>query len=242
MIGRSLLGILCWALSTSAVASESISNIAVLGLDKKQFEKLQLCGTASSGDPAKAAAACTELMPEPSFKKRLTNRSALYLYRSVANLRLGKLKSAIEDADQAGRDLPNDANNENQRCWARAFAGVELDIAMRACLRSIERGGATPRRLDSLALVHLRRGEWMAAVSEYDFAGRWMKDSLYGRLLAEYGFRAAQKDADDRAQFLKERIVPLERELGADGIESARKKFDAMGITRASVEEQAQKR
>jgi len=233
----------CVCMQTISVASakESSSNLAILGLDPVAAEQLTICRDADPISPNAKDGACTRLMDHSFFKDRPTEKSILYLYRSTAQLQLGRFEKAIQDADRAAQDFPDDADTENQRCWARAYAGLELDQALAACLRAIGLGGATPGRLDSLALVHLRKGNWNAAISEYDFAGKWMKDSIYGRILAEYYYRALQKNNPSmQEEILKLRIMPLKAELDVQALASAIKKFEAMGITQSSLEYRAQ--
>ncbi|WP_161974697.1 pepsin/retropepsin-like aspartic protease family protein [Piscinibacter terrae] len=72
----------------------------------------------------------------------------------------------------------------NERCWAKALLGIELDQALKDCDEALERKPQTAAYLDSRAWVHLRRGELRDALSDFDRSLRirpkqaW---TLYGR-------------------------------------------------------------
>jgi tetratricopeptide (TPR) repeat protein len=108
---------------------------------------------------------------------------------------------------------PMNADLLNNRCWVRAVAGRELDAALIDCDRSlaIRRDAAT---FDSRALVHLKRGDFSAALGDYETAlaiepgdGHY----LYGRGLAR---RALGMNAEAHADFTAgERARPGVAEL-----------------------------
>lgn len=224
----------------AASASEGTSNILVLGMNEAQVQKFGVCSGRLPASPTARVEACTQLLDEPIFRKSIPDQSPVYLYRSTANLALKRFDAAIADADKALASLPEFENASGQRCWARAYAGVQLDAAMDACLHAIKLGGTDAKVLDSMGLLRLRSGNWYAAVSDYDFASKWRKDALYGRILAEYGARAAEDPAADvQQQIWKERIAPLEAELGEEGIAAGKQRFKDMGITQESIEQQA---
>ncbi len=75
----------------------------------------------------------------------------------------------------------------NQACWARATHRVDLDKALADCDAGVAIR-ASPAILDSRGLVHLQRGEWAAAIADYDaaLAARpRMAGGLFGRGLAK---------------------------------------------------------
>ena len=76
----------------------------------------------------------------------------------------------------------------NQRCWARAQMGHELDKALADCSTSIRLQPHVAAVLDSRGLVHLRMGDFDKAIADYD-AGLALSPrmawSLYGRGIAE---------------------------------------------------------
>jgi|CXWL01.1.fsa_nt_gi tetratricopeptide (TPR) repeat protein len=105
--------------------------------------------------------------------------------------------------DQVEEGLSFDSDNPrflNERCWLRAVAGEELDQALEDCDRSLRARPDDANTLDSRALVHLKRGEFAAALADYELAlalspgsGRY----VYGRGLAQAGLgRSAEAKAN----------------------------------------------
>ena len=76
----------------------------------------------------------------------------------------------------------------NERCWARAVLGQELEQALRDCDAGLRLNPHEPKLLDSRGLVNLRRNQFDKAIADYDEALKinpkiaW---SLYGRGIAE---------------------------------------------------------
>jgi tetratricopeptide (TPR) repeat protein len=65
---------------------------------------------------------------------------------------------------------PNDGllpNALNERCWARALLGTELDLALADCNLSLKKGPRNSEVLDSRAFVYLRRGEYDKSIADY---------------------------------------------------------------------------
>jgi tetratricopeptide (TPR) repeat protein/predicted aspartyl protease len=88
----------------------------------------------------------------------------------------------------------------NERCWARAVLGQELDQALRDCNAGLRLNPHAPQLLDSRGLVNLRRNQLDKAIADYNEALKinpkiaW---SLYGRGIAELRKgMTAQGDAD----------------------------------------------
>jgi tetratricopeptide (TPR) repeat protein len=88
----------------------------------------------------------------------------------------------------------------NERCWARALLGRELDQALRDCNAGLRSNPHAPKLLDSRGLVNLRRNQFDKSIADYNEALKinpkiaW---SLYGRGLAElHKGMTAQGDAD----------------------------------------------
>jgi tetratricopeptide (TPR) repeat protein len=115
---------------------------------------------------------------------------------------------------------PQSAAALNNRCWHRAVAGIELDLALADCnaALAIRR---TANILDSRGLVHIRRGRFAEAIADYDAAlalepGK--ADSLYGRGLARLrlGDRAAGEADLAQARALRPRIAEEFRGYGLE--------------------------
>lgn len=93
-------------------------------------------------------------------------------------------------------DLDRDLNG---RCWPRMMLGVELKQALDDCDEAVDRQPDKAAYLDSRGWVHLRRGEWREARSDFEHAltlhadGAW---TLYGRGLVRIhlGDPAGQDD------------------------------------------------
>jgi tetratricopeptide (TPR) repeat protein/predicted aspartyl protease len=109
----------------------------------------------------------------------------------------------------------------NARCFARALANVDLDLALADCNRAI-REGARADWLDSRGLVYFRKGSFAAAISDYDAALKtnprqvW---SLFMRGLAKIAL--GQADAGKADQVAARAIEPdISDEVAAYGIDT----------------------
>lgn len=100
---------------------------------------------------------------------------------AMARLELGGLlteagepQRAIGDFDQWLKAHPDDVRRPealNDRCWARALWGQELDTALRDCDDAALRARpGLPGFLDSRGLVKLRLGDAVKAIADYDAA------------------------------------------------------------------------
>lgn len=139
--------------------------------------------------------------------------------RRSLHLRLGNFAEAIADADRVAQLAPNNASHENGRCWARAVANRELEVARAACDRSLALKPDEAFVLDSRALVSFRQGRFQDAWNDYDRALRLVDDAgyRYGRGLAALKLgRTAEGQAD------------ILRALGADG--DVAKTYADMGL------------
>jgi tetratricopeptide (TPR) repeat protein/predicted aspartyl protease len=75
----------------------------------------------------------------------------------------------------------------NQRCWARALSGHELDRALEDCNAAVRADSKAAGFLDSRGLVYLRQGRYDRAIADYDAAlalNPKIAWALYGRGLA----------------------------------------------------------
>ena len=118
----------------------------------------------------------------------------------------------LEPAPPASASADLRAAYLNERCWARALWGRELDQALADCNEALRLAPRTGEILDSRGLVHLRRGETEAAIADYTAALRARPQtswSLYGRGLAERAKGlGAQADADFAAAVALEADLP----------------------------------
>jgi tetratricopeptide (TPR) repeat protein len=128
-----------------------------------------------------------------------SGRAALLYFRSDAKLATGDFDGAIKDVDDADKLMPGTPDLLNGRCWARAVANRDLDVARSACDASLALE-PSPGTHDSRGLVALRQGRWQHAWDDYNeavSADAGMMGSLYGRGLAALALGlTAQGEAD----------------------------------------------
>ena len=128
-------------------------------------------------------------------------QAAILWYRTEARVFAGDVAGAIADADAAVKLLPGNADMLNAKCWSRAVADRELEVARAACDRSLEMDRSAAA-LDSRGLLGLRQGRWREAWADYDAAvtaNPSLAGSLYGRGLAALAMgRTAEGEADIR--------------------------------------------
>ncbi len=104
----------------------------------------------------------------------------------------GKTAPAIANLEKALKIDPDNANALNSLGYILAENGVQIDIAERYCRRAVERFPQNAAYLDSLALVHRRRGQLQRAKELYEQAvrlshGRAEIVEHYKELLREAG-------------------------------------------------------
>lgn len=107
--------------------------------------------------------------------------------RARAHMDAREYPAAIRDYDVAARLAPSVAELQNNVCWARALAGIELKLAKRACDRALKIRPGNASFLDSRALVALKSERFDDAWSDYDAALRWQPAEArfrYGRGIA----------------------------------------------------------
>jgi tetratricopeptide (TPR) repeat protein len=140
--------------------------------------------------------ACTSLID--LYDDAIQNRSRLalaYLTRGTAHKRAGDEARAETDYREAIRlhTIPIESGereviNYNDRCWARAVSGIDLDQALADCNEALRLMPDFVPALDSRAFLHLRGGRFQEAIADYDTAimgspqDSW---SLYGRAIAK---------------------------------------------------------
>jgi tetratricopeptide (TPR) repeat protein len=96
--------------------------------------------------------------------------------------------SAIADYSEAIRIQPRFAYAFNDRCYARATAGRELQQALADCNEALQLIPNDIHTLDSRGFTYLRLGEFDKAITDYDAVLKFnprQAGSLYGRGLAK---------------------------------------------------------
>jgi tetratricopeptide (TPR) repeat protein len=135
---------------------------------------------------------------------------------------VGLMQPAVDNYDQWIAANPKDerlAFALNGRCWARALANHELQIALADCDRALKLRPSTAEFLDSRGLVRLRLGQYQQAIGDYDAALRLQPQiawAHYGRGVAELKTgRAADGEADLKAaDDISPVVVARARRLG----------------------------
>lgn len=203
---RILLVAIAVLLSTvQAHAQRSCSDFT---LDANQ--QIAAC-TAMISAPTNAGSAKTAVRSADTIRYNLfLNRGAAYARTGDAEKSRADFRRAIELTNQAladgGPPLPDEYN---RRCWARAVANVELELALADCDEAIR---LLPRRshvLDSRGLVYLRLGRLEDALRDYEAALRIsprLAGSLYGRAIARVRMGNLEDARSD--VFLAETLAP----------------------------------
>jgi tetratricopeptide (TPR) repeat protein len=86
--------------------------------------------------------------------------------RARALAALGRPSEAAADLAAIGET----ADILNERCFARAIAGVTLDAALGECDAAVRLAPSSAAILDSRGFVRFRRGEWARALADFDAA------------------------------------------------------------------------
>jgi tetratricopeptide (TPR) repeat protein len=177
---------------------------------------------------ASQIAACTPLIPLYGDKIETIGIKALaHLARATAYARSGDQARAAADYREAIRldTIPIEAGSMeallyNDRCWVRAIAMIELDLALADCNAAIRLRPNFTAALDSRAFLHLKRGDYKEALADYDAA---LKDSpmdaysIFGRGVAKLrSGDMAGGNADIEAAVALER--GLREEMAAYGV------------------------
>jgi tetratricopeptide (TPR) repeat protein len=141
---------------------------------------------------------------------------AVHLQRSILYLDMKRYGEAIADADFAAG---GGAALLNQRCWARAVAGTELDKARTACDQALWAAPDNPAILDSRGVVGLKQLRFADAWDDYNTVLKAQPRNaraLYGRGLAAIGLN---READGKADIalanrLNGEIAAAYRDIG----------------------------
>jgi tetratricopeptide (TPR) repeat protein len=126
-----------------------------------------------------------------------------FIHRGEAYAASGDYEKALADANHLMAMPYDSAKALNTRCWVRAIANKELDLALADCDAALKDHPGDAAKLDSRGLVLFRLGRFADAVATYGAALKErprQASSLYMRGLAERaGGDAAAGDADVKA-------------------------------------------
>jgi len=141
----------------------------------------------------------------------------LYMRLDLPEAALGQYDRWISSHEE---DV-NLKNVRNNRCWARALLGKELDKALEDCNAAVGSAPQTSAYLDSRGLVYLRQGDLEKALDDYSSALRINQKSawsLYGRGLIR--LRKGEVDAGNAdiaaAKVLRPSIVADTKRYGVE--------------------------
>ena len=139
------------------------------------------------------------------------NSFRLRQLRAQINADVGRYGLALSEFDALIALQPGWPDLTNDRCWARAMAGVELLKALADCDAVLGWEPGRPEALDSRGLVKLRLGDLPGAIADYDAAlteNPEVATSVFGRGVAKrWSGDKVGGDADlDRARALDPEI------------------------------------
>lgn len=113
--------------------------------------------------------------------------AAIYAGRAEAFRLAGRYRQALSDFTSAIALSPGDAHYWNGRCWLRAEANLELNLALSDCNKSHALSPRFAPALDSRGLVRLRLRHYALAIRDYSEAIRLNANyptAFFGRGLA----------------------------------------------------------
>ena len=82
----------------------------------------------------------------------------------------GDVDTALAILDERLQQRNDSASLLNSDCWLRGLHKVALDDAIAQCTRAVERATNASSVLDSRAMVHFRKGDYVAALADADAA------------------------------------------------------------------------
>lgn len=239
----------CLAFSGYAAASEpKLGVVEVIPSTYENFKEIDECpGINGTPAPQGRIKFCDIALSNEKIAGNNLTRSRFLFYRSSAKIDQRDYIGAIADADQATA-LDDRARTfsyafHNQRCWARALANIEIDVAWNACLEAVRLKGPNYFVIDSMALVALRRGDWQAAVSAYYVSHSVKKTaiSFSGIILSLTGYRNSRQCPEWCKPGTDEQIASVRNEASASDLEVGQEFFDEIGLTVEGVKQMAAK-
>lgn len=134
-----------------------------------------------------------------------------FMDRGDARIWAGRYAEGVADLNHAVELKPGDAGFLNVRCWGRAMAGRDLDLALKDCNASLEIDPHNAAALDSRGFVYFRMRQYAKSVADLDAALKLSPrtaESLYVRGLAERGLGdRVRGDADVAAAKAVDSVV-----------------------------------
>lgn len=132
--------------------------------------------------------------------------------RSEVYAEMGRYQEAMADVAVIFEIAPDEPSSYNERCWVRAVANQELDVAMADCNKSLELRPNNASVLDSRGLANYKVGRLNEALADYSAAvsdDKNLMDALYMRGVIERKLGdTAKGDADIAEATEKFPILP----------------------------------
>jgi tetratricopeptide (TPR) repeat protein len=140
--------------------------------------------------------ACSQLIPLYGDRVESIGIKALaHLARGTAYRRSGEAARSEADFREAIRldSIPLESGSMeallyNDRCWVRAIAMIEPDLALSDCNEALRLRPNFTAALDSRAFLHLKRGQFRESIADYEAVLKESpKDpySIFGRGVAK---------------------------------------------------------
>lgn len=134
-----------------------------------------------------------------AIRLRPDAESAPYTNRGIAHRNLGHFEEALADYENALRINPRSSRALNNRCWARAVTGRDLQLAIEDCTTSLAIQ-ADPNTNGTRCLAYLHLANYRSAFDDCQAA--YVGDprsarALYGRGLANKGLGRSEQAARD---------------------------------------------
>jgi tetratricopeptide (TPR) repeat protein len=147
-----------------------------------------------------------------------SQRTNAFLLRGAAFARKGDKVNATADYQHAIRMADDSTVRADQpfwhtqRCWVRAVAGIDLDIALSQCNEALRLRPNLQAALDSRGFVYLRLRRYRDAIADYNAALKQnprLPYSLLGRAVAKFhlGDNAGAKDDATAAEAIEPAII-----------------------------------
>jgi len=98
------------------------------------------------------------------------NKANLQVLKAEMLVQSGKVTDGLSILNQANDEKPGNVTLLNGRCWVRAIANTELDLALKDCTKAIELADHPAVVLDSRGFVYYRLGRFDEAIADLDAA------------------------------------------------------------------------
>ena len=160
--------------------------------------RAELSGLLAFSGKTDAALELLEPEPDPASE----DGESAYADNSETLLLGLRFTDAISWLDGGLAKRPSSAQMLNSRCWARALARQELDLALADCNRAIEIEAEPAYFIDSRAMVHFRAGRLTKALADYDRALKLVPElspSLFMRGIVNKALGNSAQSAADLA-------------------------------------------